>query len=113
MRNLQAHDIFAAARVIKAIGVKDELKEICQKSNNISDVWGRGYDFIYTIFEKAVEERAEDLIFEFLAGVMEKPVEEIKNGDALELLEMLTEKESVECWKAFFTKLASLITTIR
>lgn len=109
MRKLQAHDIFAAARVIKAIGVKEELKEICQKAETVSDVWGRGYDFVYTIFEKAVDVKAESMIYDFLAGIMERPAEEIKNGDALELLELLTNKENMDMWKAFFTKLANLI----
>lgn len=112
MRKLKAHDLFAAARVIAEIGVKDEVKEICRKADDVTDVWAKGYDLVYTIFEKAVKERSEDLIFEFFAGVFEKPAEELKNGDALEFIEELTAPEAMEVWKAFFTKLAGLITSV-
>lgn len=105
MRDLQTQDLFAAARVVKEIGIKDELKEICQKADNVADVWGRGYDFVYMIFEKAAAKGAEMSIYEFIGGIMGKTAEEIKTGNLLEILEELLNAESVEKWKAFLRSL--------
>lgn len=109
MRDLQTQDLFSAARVISEIGLKDELREICKKSNNVADVWGRGFDFIYLIFEKAATKGAEEKIYEFLAPIMEKTPEEIKTGNLDEMIELLADEQNVRKWKAFFTKLARLI----
>lgn len=127
MRNLQTQDLFTAARLIKEIGIKEEIKEICQKDKivkidfpqNATEeekqkiiekyAWDKGFDFVYMIFDKATEKNAEDKVYEFLAGVFEKTAEEVKTGDLIETLEELTSEEDIKAWKDFFTRLAGFL----
>lgn len=109
MRKFETADLFAAGRIISELGVKEEIRAVCMKSNDITDVWAAGYDLIYLLFEKAVEKKTETLIYEFLAGIMEISAEEVKHYDLLDLIDELTTGENGEKWKAFFTRLARLI----
>lgn len=109
MRNFITADLFAAGRIIAELGIKEELRAVCQKSDDITDVWAAGYDLIYLLFEKAVTKNNEKLVYEFLAGVMEITPEEVAKYDLLDMIEELTAGENAEKWKAFFTKVARLI----
>lgn len=109
MRNFITADLFKAGRIVTQLGIKEELRAICFKSEDITDVWAAGYDFIYMLFEKAMQKNYEEMIYDFLSGVLEITPEEVAKYDLLDLIEELTSGENVEKWKAFFTRLASLI----
>ena len=77
MRKLQTKDIFSFGRCVKAIGAGDEIKAICEEADTLTDAFAAGYDLLYGIFEKAVEQEAEARVYEFLSGPFEMSVEEI------------------------------------
>lgn len=109
MTNIKTKHLFKALRIVKEIGLKEEMKQICRKADDVKDVWARGYDLIYMIFEKAVEEKSEQKIYELLADIKETTPEDIANGDAIELIEEFTNGEDAEIWRNFFMQLAKLM----
>ena len=105
MRKLQTTDIFAGARMLSRIGVREEIREVARnaeesKTKNIK--LDLGFDLLFGILEKATQENAEDEIYHFIAGIFECDAEEIRVMDPLELFEKLTEVADFEKWKSFF-----------
>lgn len=111
MRSLKATDIFAMARLVNAIGIKEEVKTIAMKANKLSDITveEQGFDLLFGIFEKATEKKAEAKFFEFFSGIFEKPVKELENMDPVDFLNGVLEAANVEKWKAFFSAVARLM----
>lgn len=111
MRKLQATDIFAFCRVVNAIGIKEEIKEIAMKATNLSDVNVEelGFNLIFAIFEKATQKKAEQELFEFFAGIFEMKTEEAMKLDPVDFLDRVMEAADVEKWKVFFRRVASLM----
>jgi hypothetical protein len=109
MRNLQARDLFAACRVLNAIGIKDEIKEVAKDSEKVTDIWDMGFDLVFKIFEKAVSQNAERPIYEFIAGIFECKWEDVQSMDLFEMIEKLKEVASPEKWKLFFKNAANLM----
>lgn len=111
MRNLETHDIFEAARLVKALGIKEELKKFCMDANSVKEITSAsvGYDLLYIIFDKATEEKAEMQIYKFLSSFFEIEPEEIAKLDPCEMLDKCLEVADVEKWKAFFSRVAKLI----
>lgn len=109
MRKLQTHDIFAFGRVVKEIGIKDDLKNICMNSNNISDVYESGFELLFTLFEKATTDRAENALLKFFADIFEEDVDSVKTSDPVEFLDKLVEVAEPQKWRDFFIRVASLI----
>jgi len=109
MRKLQAHDIFAFGRVVKEIGLKEELKSICMNSNNIQDVYESGFELLFTLFEKATTDKAENELLKFFADIFEEEVDSVKTSDPVEFLDKLMEVAEPKKWRDFFTRAASLI----
>ena len=112
MRNLQSTDIFAFCRVVNAIGIKEEIKDIAMKANSLKDIASRedlGFDLIFAVFEKATTKGAEDQLFEFISGLAEMPAEELKAMDPCDFIELILQIANVEKWKAFFSSVAKLM----
>lgn len=109
MRKLQTHDIFAFGRAVKEIGIKEELKTICLKANNMKDVYESGFELLFGMFEKCTSDKAEDALMKFFADILEEDVQAVKEGDPIEFLDKLFEVAELAKWKAFFTRVASLI----
>ena len=114
MRNLQTHDIFVAMKVVNSVGVADEIKRVAlmvseKKEVNIDKI---GIEFLFSIMAKCANDNTENLIYEFLGGILEMDPKDIKVMDPMELVEnikKLNEVISVEQWKAFFQSLLNLI----
>lgn len=116
MRQLKSTDLFAALRIVKEIGVKDELKQFAQA---IAD--GRmtaktqremGAELIFGLLANCGTEGAEKAFFSFLSGPLEKPVDELRDMDLDVFAETIKEfvaSVDVEHWKGFFSSLADLI----
>ena len=117
MRTLKTTDVFGAMRVIKAAGVKDEIKRIAfewDNKKNITEDDQRevGAELIFSIIDGLADKKSESLMYEFLAGPFEMQPEEIGNLDLKELIDKIKELgklESPEGWKAFFKSLGDLI----
>lgn len=111
MRNLQTKDIFNASRLIKSLGIKEEIKNFCMKATTIKDLNSEefGFDLLYLIFDKSTEEQAEKEIYTFIASFFECSPEEIAEMDPCEMLDKCLEVADVEKWKSFFSHLVKLI----
>lgn len=106
MRKLKSSDLFAFARCIKNIGIKEEIQKVAKESNTVGDIWEKGFDLIYSLFEKAIEKKSEGFIYEFLSGPFEMTSEEVENMDLLEMMEGVSQLADFKTWKAFFTTAA-------
>ena len=73
MRQLNTSDLFKAARLIRKMGIKEDLKKF-----------------------------AEQLIYEFLAGPFEVAPHEVKEMELFTMVESLFKVADVEKWKGFF-----------
>lgn len=111
MRNLQSSDIFAACRLMNAIGIKEEFKKMAEKANSLSDLksFDTGYDFLFMIFERATTSEAEKEWYSFLGNIFEMKPNEVKVMDPCELLDKLVEVADISKWKDFFSRVAKLM----
>lgn len=101
MRNLQTTDIFELARVVKKIGIKEQLKEIAQKVNEGTDTYQLGFEIILSLIEKFSEKNSEEAFYEFLAPILEVASEEVGKMDPFELVESILKIASIEKWQSF------------
>lgn len=111
MRKLQTTDIFAFCRLINAIGIKEDIKNIAMNAEKIRDIKKEeaGFDLLFSIFEKAIKVNSEDAFFQFCTGIFEMEVTEIKKMNPVEFIEKLMDAADLENWKAFFSRAASLM----
>jgi len=111
MRALQTHDVFKAMRVVNALGVKEEVQRLAlslqgKKKINEKEL---GAEFILNIIAHAGNEKAEQLIYEFLSGPLEIEPDVIRVMDPLDLIKQIKNLNTVidmESWKAFFQSVA-------
>lgn len=108
MRKLITRDIPAFCRVLKAIGVDEELREIA-RVGKAADVWAAGYDLVFGIFDKVTEKKAEDLLYEFFAGPFEKTPDEIANMEVSELFNSIKQMVRENDLDGFFKSAATLM----
>lgn len=109
MRSLQTRDIFAMARVVTSLNLKDEIKKIADKVDKNSNANDVGYEVIFTIFSKCTDENSEKKIYEFLAGPLEIKVEEVAKLDPVDLVERVLQIADIDKWKSFLSKASQLI----
>ena len=112
MRQLKSTDIFAALRVVKEIGIKEEMKDLAQaiQKGPVSEQKQRemGVELIMGILGNAGSQQAENAVFRFLSGPTEISVEELRDMDALDFVKKIGDLATsidIEAWKAFFTSL--------
>ena len=86
MRKLKTRDIPAFCRCLKQLGLKEKIKEIAEKTDDIRDAWSRGFDLLWDIFDLATEADGEGSLYAFLAGPFEMTPEEVENLDIEVLL---------------------------
>lgn len=109
MRKLQTGDLFAFSRVVKEIGIKEEFKVIAMNANKLSDIYDRGFELIFGVWEKATTENSERALLQFFADIFEEDYEAVKTSDPVEFIEKIMKVAEPEKWKAFFGKVASLM----
>lgn len=100
MRKLKTKDVFTAGRMIKKMGIKEELK--IALTNERTSRENVGFEVMNEIFEKAVEQESEQLIYEFLAGPFECDPKDVEDMELLQMVEGLKYCGDVEAWKVFF-----------
>lgn len=119
MRNLNGHDVFMALRVLKKVGVKDELIELATYMNRVADGKAAvtaekqekvGARLIFGLLSNAGDESTEKAVFEFLAGPLESTPQELADRDLLDLCEDVDKYIASidrERWTAFFRSLSA------
>lgn len=106
MRKLKTSDIPSLCRSLKKLGLKEKFKELAQQADNMADVWSRGFDLVWDLFDAATEARGEGAIYDFLAGPFEMTAEEVADLD-LEILMANCQQLAAENNLANFFKFAA------
>ena len=114
MRKLNGHDVFMALRVLKKIGVKDELMNLAQwmREGREEPQEKVGARLVFSVLANAGDEDAERAFFEFLAGPLEKPAKELAEMDLLDLadeVDTFVKTVDKERWRSFFRSLAETL----
>lgn len=111
MRNLQTQDIFAFVRLIDEVGIKDELKTLIMSKDKMSDLTQEsfGYDIVFTLVSGASKKKAEEVLYEFFANIMECDTDTIRTMEPTEFIEKAIKVADVEKWKNFFGSVAKLM----
>lgn len=110
MRKLNTSDVFAMARVVRASGMREELrgliKRAAESGAKVEDV---GIDGFLTILEALAEKKAESAIYEVLSGPFEVTVQEVSVMQLDELTEKLTQLAEGNDLKRFFKWLSGIL----
>lgn len=116
MRQLKSTDLFAALRVVKAVGVKDEMKQFAAALSegrvNAKTQREMGVELMLGLLANCGTEEAEMAFFSFLSGPIEVPVAELRDMDLdvfADKIKSFVASIDLEHWKAFFSSLADLM----
>lgn len=101
MRKLNTSDVFSLARLIKEIGIKEDIKKLSTSVNENTDIKEAGFDLIFTVIEKFAEKNSEPALYNFLSGPLEIDPEEVGKVELFTLVENILEIADIEKWKAF------------
>lgn len=113
MKKLVTTDVFSGARLIKELNLKKEVEDICKEADDINDIFHNGFEVVYMIFEKAIDERCELKIYEFLSRPYEMTPEEVGNLEIDKQFEMLEQLAKENDLKAFFSKVKKFINSMK
>lgn len=110
MRKLNTSDVFAMARVVRASGMREELrgliKQAAETDAKVEDV---GIDGFLTILEALAEKKAEAAIYEVLAGPFQTTAQEVASMQLDELMENLKRLVEENDLTRFFTWLSGIL----
>ena len=116
MRELLTADLFAALRLAKELGIREEMKRMAAalQDGKVTKATQTevGMELIMEVLANCGSERAEKAFYDFLSGPTETPPKELKIMPLTafaELVREMVESIDVEHWKAFFTQLAGLL----
>lgn len=109
MRKLKTSDIPVLCRCMKKIGVKEQFRAVAAEANSARDVWDRGFDLIWGLFDAATEEAGESALYEFLAGPFEMTPAELADLDLDKLLDGLQQIAKENNLLVFFKSAAKLM----
>lgn len=109
MRKLNTADVFAAARVIRASGVRIELRElIARAAESDTPIKSVGIEGFLVVAEALAEKKAEQALYDFLSGPLEMPSAEIPLLPIDELMAKLLELTAKVNWKDFFKSVSGI-----
>lgn len=110
MRKIGTQDIFAAMRIIKASGMKEELKPVIEKAARgdfaLEDL---GIEAVLTVIEAISGTSAEKAFYDFLSGPFEMTPGEVAVLPWDELLENLKQFAEVSNLQGFFKSVYGLM----
>ena len=109
MRKLKTTDVPVFCRLIKRLGVKDQIRELALKANTAADVWDNGFDFMWNLFDIATEKNGEAAIYEFLAGPFEMTPEEVRDLELDALIGNVQQLVKENNLAGFFKSAAALM----
>lgn len=114
MRKLKTADLFAAFRVIKAIGAKEEMRKFAEDTLKVGKTQAEvGLELILELIANCGNANAEKAIYEFLSAPLETSADELKEMDLIDFGNLIKEYIKFvdsEEWRAFFTSLGELMT---
>ena len=109
MRKLETSDVFAACRLLKKLGLKEKFKAIAEEANTTKDIFDKGYDLMWDLFDTSFKAPADTEIYTFLAGPLEMTPEEVKHLHLDKLLESLQQMAVDNNLVGFFKSAARLM----
>lgn len=109
MRKLKTSDIPSLCRTVKKLGLKDRFRTLAQEANNGQEVWDRGFNLMWELFDAATEAHGELAIYEFLAGPFEMTAEEVCDLDLDVLIPNLQQLAAENNLSVFFKSAAKLM----
>ena len=111
MRKLNTSDVFAFARIVKASGMRDELKKILRNVSAMEekDAEAIGMDTVLIILEALAERKSETAICEMLAGPFEMTAEQVSRMELPELAENVKQLTEENDLKAFFSFVSGIV----
>ena len=109
MRKLKTSDIPVLCRCLKKLGVKDKFKAIAKDSDSVKDVWDKGFEIVWSLFDVATEQAGEAVIYDFLAGPFEMTPEEVEDLDLDVLFSNLQKLAAENNLADFFKNAAKLM----
>lgn len=109
MRKLVTADVFSLCRCLKKIGVKDQFRTIAQEADTAADVWDKGFDLIWGLFDVATEANGEQEVYNFLSGPFEMAPEEVQQLPLDELLDNMRQLVTENNLGIFFKSAARLM----
>lgn len=112
MRKLNTSDVFAFARIVRACGIREELKSIIKEVAGKEDfnVEEIGMDTVLAIMEALAEKKSEAAICEMLAGPFEMSAEEVRGLELPELAEYIRQLADENDLKSFFKFVSGIVT---
>ncbi len=110
MRKLNTKDVFAFARIVKASGMRTELKAIIREISeredwNVEDI---GMESVLAILEALAEKKSETAICEMLAGPFEMTAEEVQNLELNDLLGYMRRMIEENDLRSFFSYVSGI-----
>jgi hypothetical protein len=109
MRKLRTSDLPALCRSLKKLGLKEEFKKVAQEADGLEDVWDRGFEFVWKLFDVATEVEGEGAVYEFLAGPFEMTAQEVAELDLEILIDNCKQLAAENNLGAFFKSAAKLM----
>lgn len=110
MRKIATKDVFAAMRIIKKSGMKQELIPLIGKTAEVG-LENVGIEGILTVIEVLSENNSEKAFYEVIAGPFEMSAEEVESMELGQLTAMLQKLGEENDLRNFFKALAGLITS--
>ena len=109
MRKLKTRDIPAFCRVLKTLGIKEEVREIAKNADATKNVWDIGFDLIWRLLDVATEANGEDALYSFLAGPFEMTPDDVGDMDLPDLIAGLKQIAEENDLADFFRNAAQLM----
>lgn len=115
MRKLKTADLFAALRVVKLIGIKDEIVSMATSLNAKKDGKTQeelGTELIFGVLANCGDKAAENAFYEFLSGPTETEPAALREMELFEfanLIKEFVESMDLEAWRGFFHSLAAAL----
>lgn len=103
MRKLNTADVFAMARIIRASGVREELREMIHRvADQGLSMESVGIEGVLVIVEAVAEKKAEHAMYEALSGPFEVAAEEIAAMELDALIDSLEQLHQENDLQRFF-----------
>ena len=109
MRKLKTTDLPSFCRSLKKLGLKEEFKKVAQEADAAKDVWDKGFELIWKLFDVATEAEGEWAIYDFLAGPFEMTAQEVADLDLDILIAYCQQLAAENNLGAFFKSAAKLM----
>lgn len=109
MRKLKTSDIPAFCRCLKTIGIRDKVEQIAKDAEKSADIWDKGFELVWNIFDIATENKGEKALYTFLAGPFEKTAQEVEDMDLTDFLSGMKQLAEENDLVSFFKSAGALM----